>query len=466
MYADFNDIWEIIVADISYMENIGIDVNGINVRGTLIHVACDNLGANSSLGFSGSFSSRYFCRICECEKQSCQQLLVAVPEKYRTKETYRNQLQIIENSTRVDLQETTGIKRYCVLSDLKHFHIIDNPTIDIMHDVNEGAIPFCLKFLILHCIASESKVLASVDELNSILMFFDYGFISRRNKPSKIILEKHNIGQNATQSKCLLINLPFILHKHRDKLRIIWECVATLLRIIEIVYSEDLKDSDIDRLEIEIQQHLQSIQTHFKQPLLPKHHNMTHYAHVIRIMGPLIFMSMFRFERKHKILKDFARQTNNYMNIYKTLATRHQQQLSTSEYTFRDIIHAGEKMKYECDLFNHVFGEHDVSEIKYLQLNNFEFRKSLVVLHSNDAYKINTILSCNENYYFVCKKVKMIHWNNFLNALKVCNHPNNDSILINFNDLLIKKPFEIRKVEEEEFIIPDSLELRKFFEKV
>lgn len=51
--TDFNNIWQLIVDEISILEKAGIDVVGRNIKGTLVHTAFDNLGANQSLGFSG-----------------------------------------------------------------------------------------------------------------------------------------------------------------------------------------------------------------------------------------------------------------------------------------------------------------------------------------------------------------------------------------------------------------------------
>lgn len=54
-YTSIDDIWRVLVADIKCLEN-GIDIgNGEIIRGTVIYVAADNLGANSIFGLVKSF---------------------------------------------------------------------------------------------------------------------------------------------------------------------------------------------------------------------------------------------------------------------------------------------------------------------------------------------------------------------------------------------------------------------------
>lgn len=40
------------------------------------------------------------------------------------------------------LGRNSGNKKYCALNDLKYFHTCQNFCVDIMHDLNEGVIPF------------------------------------------------------------------------------------------------------------------------------------------------------------------------------------------------------------------------------------------------------------------------------------------------------------------------------------
>lgn len=79
-YTDFNDIWRVIVKDIAELEK-GVYVgNGLKLRGTIINLSADNLGANLALGFVENFGSAHFyCRFCECDKNECKALTKEMP---------------------------------------------------------------------------------------------------------------------------------------------------------------------------------------------------------------------------------------------------------------------------------------------------------------------------------------------------------------------------------------------------
>lgn len=64
----------------------------------------------------------------------------------RTKESYDECVDSAKNfisqGKAIDLKATKGDKRECIFNRLQYFHILDNPTLDVMHDVNEGLVPF------------------------------------------------------------------------------------------------------------------------------------------------------------------------------------------------------------------------------------------------------------------------------------------------------------------------------------
>lgn len=238
------------------METVGINISGgLNIKGSLTQLSFDNLGADTGLGFSGGFNSTYYCRKCECTKKECQELTRENIEKKRTKDKYNEQILAIAESEKVELKKTKGIKYYCALSDCNFFHILDNPTVDVMHDINEGAIPFLIKSLFTHCIALG---VFSLDKVNSLIQFHDYGRLKSRTIPSEVYMDKRSLGQNASQSICLFQSLPYILYNYRNDsvLKSLWYCVTSLLRITEIAYSYEITNEDVITLENDIATHL------------------------------------------------------------------------------------------------------------------------------------------------------------------------------------------------------------------
>lgn len=129
--TDFNNIWSLIVEDIGYLENVGIDIgNNVNVKGTLSYLSYDNLGGNSSLGLIESFQAFFYCRICELAKEKCQHSSKVDPKLLRNKKTYMEPIAIVDAFEKVNFSQTKGIKRFCVLNDLKYFHFTENISVD------------------------------------------------------------------------------------------------------------------------------------------------------------------------------------------------------------------------------------------------------------------------------------------------------------------------------------------------
>lgn len=139
-------MWQEIIRDINYLRRFGIEIDGKpNLKGTLTHTSFDNLGANIVLGFVASFSGSHYCRHCMQSKQQCQETVEEQNSSLRTKENYNEHWQIIQNSEKVDYKQTKGMKMHCKLNDIMDFHILDNPSVDIMHDLAEGVVPFFLE---------------------------------------------------------------------------------------------------------------------------------------------------------------------------------------------------------------------------------------------------------------------------------------------------------------------------------
>lgn len=97
----------------------------------------DNLGANMSLGFSGSFSCEFYCRFCECNSIECRTVAEEIESKIRNEDNYATRLKMIESLDKIDCRRTFGVKRDCLLNELKYFHVTKNISVDILHDIYE-----------------------------------------------------------------------------------------------------------------------------------------------------------------------------------------------------------------------------------------------------------------------------------------------------------------------------------------
>lgn len=121
------------------LEKNGIAVDdNFHLKVGLFDISTDNLGANILFGFAGSFNSECFCRFCTCSKPETKTMITEDISKRRTVLQYIEQINKLDANSCSNLKDTKGIRRTCPLNQLAHFHIISNPSIDIMHDVNEG----------------------------------------------------------------------------------------------------------------------------------------------------------------------------------------------------------------------------------------------------------------------------------------------------------------------------------------
>lgn len=470
-YTDFNDLWRPIVHEISQLEN-GVRIKDLNIHGTLCNISGDNLGISASYGLVENFStSSHVCRICECDLEQRKILCVEKPELLRTRESYDEHLKVVAESSKVDYKETKGIKRYCVLNDLKYFHIFDNPTVDIMHDTNEGINLSTMKNLFKYLI--DSKVFTE-EELLKKIQYHDYGYLNRKNVPSAIKFEKANLNQNASQSRCLLLHLPFILFDvlNNDAVKKVWKCVRSLLEMIQIIYSARIEESDLLRLEKCTEIHLSETQKCFNVELSTKPHITTHYSNIIRTMGPLKPMSSMRFESKHQVCKGFATNVNNFMNITKTIAMRHQQYMAGLNNNYSDDIRHGKLKPIDDKIWNNIINNlsetlesslNEVQQTHFLMLNAFEYRKGLYILHKKSLHAIQNILNMNGNFFFFCKKIASEGLDICTNSIKIKTEEPEQFDLIDFDSLEMKTVYEKVVCDGNHYIIADTLDLQHLF---
>lgn len=268
-----------------------------------------------------------------------------------------------------------------------------------------------------------------------------------------------------------MIHLPFILSDYREKLANIWGTAESLLIIMQIVYSYEICDEDIDRLALHIETHCTNLIDTFKVQLLPKHHNALHYPNAIRKTGPLILSWMMRFEAKHKFFTDAAKKTNCFVNIAKTLAKKHQEAMSYNKFE-TDVIEVSKTctkfIKYDRyeefkDLIStSIECDHEKLEVLlFAKLNCFEYREGLMIMSGHKLFEIISVVSNDGQILFLCQPYNIKRFDAFYNSIEV----ERASIsvfefnLIKLTDLKNPKSYE-RKISENVNVICDTLEFK------
>lgn len=458
----FDNIAKRIVSEIRELQTVGIQVDNYpKIKGTLVNICADNLGANGLFGLVKCFNTDGFCRICECTKRGSETQTHEIPELMRKKDDYMQYVQIAKSSDRKNTKRSKGIVEYCLFNDLDYFHIFENYIIDLMHDVNEGIILVFLKFFFDSLVSL--KILKYSDIANMV-RDHNYGTLSQKNKPSKVNFKKHNLNQNATQSYNLFLNLPFIFHEQKDKMADIWSILEMLLKILQIIYSPKISERDLDRLSNLIPKFLSALVEHGVS-LTPKLHNLIHYVLVIRNMGPLIHMWAMRMESKHKIFTQMAKNTTCFKNITETLATRHQQIACLKTDMFSDkiipskshekLVKTGDFDKYlDSNVLDEAFETSDCLE--FLKINSFEYRKGFMVFCDGSIYEIVDVLRFEDHFFLVCSGYKVNEFNDNLNSIDVSKIIPNEYKLIDLAKEM-PKPYEKFFLGNKTFVIADTL---------
>lgn len=290
----YSKILHPLIEDLKCLEEQGVYVEqlGSCVRGSVLHVLADNLGAHSLESFRVNFP----CRFCMATRDDIQVKEVRSGTfEMRTKEKHQQHVQdVLQDST---LVAQYGVKSSCPLSDnLKHFSTIGGFPPDLLHDLLEGVVPvemaLCLQDLI-------GKCYFSLDTLNGAIKQFQYKFSDRTDQPQPIPKSREN--------------------DHT------WEILMLLKDIVELALSSHFSDDTVEFLNWKISEHRALLQEVFPNFVLrPKHHYLEHYPQLIRTYRPLRNLWTIRFEGKHKFFKKVIRDAHNFKNVPLMLAKKHQ----------------------------------------------------------------------------------------------------------------------------------------------
>lgn len=434
----FNHIANLIVNEIHDLESSGMPIGQHTVRGTIVNIACDNLGASGVFGFTESFAANFYCRHCECEKSDCQNRVEENKSKRRTIESYTKNLKRAENmKPKIDLKVTKGIKRSCKFNDLENFHVIENMPVDVMHDVNEGIVAYCIHDFFALLI--EKKITSAADIQRRVRDFI-YSPIHLQNKPSLINFEKHNCNQNASQLYCLIVNLPFIFFDLKEEIGEFWKPVETLLKSMQIIYSTVITEADIKSLEIRIKNHLSCVIEVFGRSLTPKHHFILHYPECIRKLGPPILLWTMRFEAKHKVFTDIARARKNFINVTKTMAVEHQERMCKhpnllctfqSSAKFSQFSKTMQFSKYKSIMEKALKTDLDSTRLHaFATYGGLEYRSGSLFILNGGIFNILHILSNDSKHFFICEPYKILNFDNFLHSFEIERQDAPESALI------------------------------------
>lgn len=389
-----------IIDQMKSLETDGISVklsSGENYHPYFIPILIlgDNLGLNSLLGFTKSFNST-FCRFCSIKKKESQTSVSIQPNLHRTYDNYEKHL------TEKNPSET-GIVEKCIFNSIPSFHVIDNYSVDAMHDVLEGICHYDICNALLYFI--EEKKYFTIQLLNKRKQLFDYGELEIGNLCQEISLnhiKKKHLRMSAREMLTFIMYFPLMVGDFVPVDDEVWELILTLIEIIDTILLFEISPFNINAFKYNVEKHNRMYLNLFNDTLKPKFHILLHYPEVMQECGPVRKFWSFHFEAKHRGFKLYTHSITSRRNISVSLAKKYQ-------------FYFANYLLKTCSEKQIIYFERDRSESGFINIVSNILQTSLdqldlydKIIYNDTLYKKNfyiAIRNCDYTFYKVCNIV-------------------------------------------------------------
>lgn len=433
-----------LIDELNFLCNHGITVNlpnqSVRVHFCVAFFVGDNLALNTLLGFQQSFVSNHFCRFCKLTRSETQYCTTEKSTSLRNRKNY-------EEDISTNIPFLTGIKFSSSFNKITFFHVNENYSIDIAHDIYEGVGVFVMSHLLYHFIVTEKFF--TLETLNHKIEYFNFN--ENHNKPPLITLDqlkKKALKMSASEMKHFILNAALIFGNLIPEGNKHWELYLLLRKILHIVLTIYVTPNMPNELSELVKKFNTLYLELFSLPLKPKQHFLTHYPTIMSKIGPLMQTLTLRYESKHRQLKLAANVVASRLNITRTLAVKHQLQLSyrfTAKYGFSnsvDFSATGNTAKSVFDIIPElkVTGnlelreklksfENNTQEVSKVCVNSIVFRPNDIVLIKNEEPAvfgtiINLLVNEERDVCLIYTKLKILRFNDHLFSFEV-NFPDN-----------------------------------------
>lgn len=180
---------------------------------------------------------------------------------------------------------------------------------------------------------------------------------------------------------------------------------------------------------------------------------------------------MYRYEAKHKVLTTLASKTNNFINICKTLAERHQDSMEAPIDVYSDKVRVpkhrtpvNQSDRHANQLIQANLNTEVLEYIKFVVVNGIEYRKGLMLMFQPQWGEILSVLTDGNDFYLLYHPFILVDYDSFCNSIIVSKNKECTPRLIMLSDLPNKKTYQKVVSKNLIHIIAEDLKFNCFIE--
>ncbi|XP_053597917.1 uncharacterized protein LOC103578086 isoform X2 [Microplitis demolitor] len=433
------------ITTLENLEKVGIQISinnkELNVKFIMVTMSGDNLGLHSVLGFFESFNATNFCRFCLINKTDSRTQVSENTEIIRKVDDYE-----------MHVKNEVNIKESCVWHNLSNFHVYENLTCDVMHDLIEGIHRYSMALIIENVI---KKNYFTFEQLNSRIKYFLYEDLeSVPPMINKNHLKNKYLIMSASEMLSLVRNFCFIIGDTVKENDDVWQYFLLLLELTTLLTSQTFTIELTDYLESLIVRHNETFIRVFDEHLKPKYHILLHYSRIIKKIGPLIHFSSYKGESKHLHIKKVSNSITSRKQLPLSIAIRCQ-----LDCCFRYLCKNGLNniVSVSKNIQQSITNDNEYS-VPWYQINGVKYKEGMVILTNFDEmdqpvfYLIDDILIDKKNdeiITFNSLLLRIIEFNSHFNAYHVVKSLQKKSIPI---EKCLSHPFILREISNKLFV--------------
>lgn len=422
-----------LIEEINRIHEKGIQVNITDFKGTVFPIFAlligDNLGIHGMCGFAESFTCNYPCHICRMKIEVIRTACIEDATLLRNVTNYQEDLDTN------DLTKT-GVKEICHWNRVSGFHVTENVSLEVMHDLLKGVCNYDLVLILNHLISTKVFTLSF---LNSRIENHDYGPLDSANRPLAITsdeLSNGSLRMTAAETFIFVCHLGLLVGDKVNDDNRFWKLYSVLRQIMDIVFAPSLTEDSIEKLDGLVEYHNWLYLDLSDGNLKNKFHHMVHYQNHLKKFGPLVHLWALRGEQKHQQSKAAAYVILSRRNVTYSLGLKHGLQVMNLLVNgFKNLVTEVSPKSFwieksEVEVLENLevpdsFPSGQLLSTEWVKLQGILYAEKFIIIAEilNDTplfLEIHSIfLSENDQVYFVCKNVNIIEFDSHVHAYKV-----------------------------------------------